>query len=70
MNYSEEQKKDITERVEKARKLLDELQLNPSAQIYYDNIGNDTFATKVIPYLQDLKYANNPKETKESVESE
>lgn len=66
-NYSEEEKKEITERIEKARKFLEENHLNLSAQIYFENIGNDAFATKVLPYLQDTKYDKSTSKTEESL---
>lgn len=56
--YTPEQIADIKEREEKALKALTDLQLNPSAIVQKVNIGQDVFADKVIPYLQDLKYAN------------
>lgn len=57
-DYTAEQKKDIEERVAKARKMLEELQLKPSASVSTVNIGDDVFAQKVQPYLQDVKYAS------------
>lgn len=54
--YTEEEKKDIEERVEKAKTMLAELNLQPSAQVQKVNTGNDIFADKVIPFLQDTKY--------------
>ena len=54
--YTQEQIKDIKERELKALEMLKELQLTPAAQIYKVNIGNDTFADKLIPYLADIKY--------------
>lgn len=55
--YSEEEKKDIEDRVAKARMALEDLQLKPSASISASNIGDDVFALKVAPYLQDTKYS-------------
>lgn len=55
--YTPEEKKDIVERTNKAIETLKELQLNPSAQIIANNVGDDTFGFKVIPYLADLKFA-------------
>lgn len=54
--YSEEQKKDIEERVEKARVFLKELQLRPSVAVQAVNTGDDVFALKSIPFLQDEKF--------------
>lgn len=54
--YNADQIKDIQEREAKALEMLKELQLTPSCQMQYVNVGNDTFATKLTPYLQDFKY--------------
>ena len=56
MQYSEEQKVDITEREKKALEMLKDLQLTPAAQVSKVQMGNDVFADKVTPFLQDLKY--------------
>jgi len=58
--YSEEEIKDITERTEKAIKLLGELNLYPTAQVLKVNMGDDVFGDKVIAYLQDNKYKKEP----------
>lgn len=55
-NYSPEEAKDITTRVEQAFGLLKELNLTPSAQVSTVAIGNDVFATKVEAFLKDTKY--------------
>ena len=57
-DYSPEMRKDIEERVAKAMKLLGDLQLQPQASVQAVNTGNDIFATKVICYLQDMKYTS------------
>lgn len=54
--YSPEEKKDILERVEKAKIILSELSLRPSSSVSATNTGDDVFALKVISYLQDTKY--------------
>lgn len=54
---TEEQIKDIQEREKKALEYLKELQLTPAAIMQKINIGNDLFADKTIPYLQDIKYS-------------
>lgn len=59
-DYSPEEQKDIEERVEKAKKALEDLQLFPAASVFTVNTGNDVFATKVIAYLQDKKYTKKP----------
>lgn len=56
MNYTKEQITDIEEREAKALKMLKELELTPAAQVQKVNIGNDIFADKLQPFLQDLKY--------------
>jgi hypothetical protein len=56
-DFTEEQLKDIAERIDKARTMLSELQLRPSASVSVENIGDDVFATKVVPYLHDTKFA-------------
>lgn len=55
--YTDEQIADIEAREKEALETLTRLQLNPSAIIHKVNLGNDTFADKVTPYLADLKYA-------------
>lgn len=59
-NYTAEQIKDITEREAKALAFLKEQQLTPSAVVQKINIGDDVFVDKVVPYLQDIKYAPTP----------
>lgn len=60
MNYTEEQKKDITERVNKAIESLKELRLAPSALLQKVKIssenGADIYADQLQAYLQDVKY--------------
>lgn len=69
--YTPEQIKDIQAREIKAIAYLKELELTPACQMYKINIGNDTFADKVRPYLQDIKYNDKEliKENKKSLES-
>ena len=57
-HYSPEQRKDIEYRVKKVQDLMKELDLQPSVIIQAVNVGDDTFAMKAIPYLQDIKYKN------------
>ncbi len=57
-NYTSEQQRDIEARVEKAKKMLEQLQLQPSASVQAINTGNDVFSLKVIPYLQDSKFTS------------
>ena len=59
-DYSDDMKADINERVAKAKKLLEELQLQPQASVQSVNMGDDIFAQKVIVYLQDTRYTKSP----------
>ncbi len=58
--YTDEQIKDIQERIEKANAMLKELELFPSASVSSENLGDDVFGTKVIAYLQDSKFTAIP----------
>ncbi len=60
MEYSKEQIDDINEREKKGLAALKELQLSPAASVQKQNIGNDIFVDKVIPYLQDTRYTPTP----------
>jgi hypothetical protein len=61
--YTEEQKKDISERVEKANTTLKELELVSAVQSASVNLGsvdpkfNGIFGTYLQVYLQDTKYS-------------
>lgn len=59
-DYSDDMKADINERVAKAKKLLEELQLQPQASVQSVNMGDDIFAQKIIVYLQDVRYTKSP----------
>lgn len=59
-DYTEEQKKDINERVEKAVQSLKELNLRVACVSNMVNTGDDVFAIKLIPYLQDTLYTSMP----------
>ena len=67
---NEEQIKDIKEREAKALEFLRELQLSPACQLFYENIGNDGFVTRAMPYLQDVKYSKPAEAAKEPVAAE
>lgn len=54
--YTDDQIKDIQEREAMGLKMLKELELTPAALLTKVNTGNDLFADKVQPYLQDTKY--------------
>jgi len=58
--YSPEMRKDIDERVAKAKKALEELQLQPTASVQSVNVGDDVFSQNVIVYLADQKYIKSP----------
>lgn len=55
-NYSPEQIADIREREADALAYLKKLHLTPAAQISKVHMGQDVFADKLTPYLQDTKY--------------
>jgi len=57
-----EQIEDIKERELKAIEMLRELQLIPAANTISSNIGDDHFAMKVVPFLQDTKYLGKKEE--------
>lgn len=57
-NYTDEQRKDIEARVEKAKKYLTELQLQPACWMTPANVGGDVFGLKATAFLQDLKYTS------------
>lgn len=54
--YSEEERKDIEDRVAKAKDLLKELSLQPGIAMQMVNTGNDVFGIQPIAYLQDMLY--------------
>ena len=66
-NYTEEEKKDITERTEKANAYLKELNLVPAAQVVKVNLGdvdpkfNSVFGDLIQVYLADTKYPKTEK---------
>lgn len=74
MEYTPEQEKDIRSREQKGLDAIKELELTPAAQVVKVNVGNDVFADKVVPYLQDTRYAKKEdkpdSEAKEPVEAE
>lgn len=59
-DYSEEQRKDIEARVEKAKVALKELNLQPACFMTPANVGDDVFGLKAIAYLQDIKFVKSP----------
>ncbi len=61
-NYTKEQVEDITKREKAALEYLKENGLTPAAQIQKVNLGNDIFADKLVPFLQDLKFATKKEE--------
>lgn len=66
MNYTQEQVEEIKAREKHALDFLKSLELTPSAVVQKINIGNDVFADRVIPFLQDTRYTpkkNEPTQT-------
>lgn len=57
-NYTPDQIEDITQREQQGLDALKALGLTPAAIMQKVNMGNDVFADKVLPYLQDTKYTN------------
>lgn len=55
--YTEEQRRDIEARTEKAKTILAELKLRPACMPQLVNLGDDVFATKLFSYLQDEKFS-------------
>lgn len=55
--YTREQVEDITKREAQGLEALKALHLTPASIIQKVNIGNDTFADKMIAYLADIKYS-------------
>lgn len=55
-DYTPQERIDIEERVEKAKKALEELQLQPGVAMQAINMGNDVFGFKPIAFLQDIKF--------------
>lgn len=67
-NYTKEQVEEVKEREKKALAMLKELELTPAAQTFSVNIGKegeDVFAIRIVPYLQDTKYQPKPSPYKE-----
>lgn len=59
MEYTKEQIEDIAKREKMGIDYLRSIGLTPAAVIQKINIGNDTFADKLQPYLQDTRYTPN-----------
>lgn len=57
-NFTPEQIKDIQEREKKCLDFIREQEMTPAAMIQKIKVGNDVFADKVIPFLNDTKYAD------------
>lgn len=56
--YTEEQKKEILERLARASASLKELEFELACQPTMENTGNNVFGIKLTPYLQDTKYSS------------
>lgn len=70
MEYTSEQVEDIKSREKKGLEALKELGLTPAAALTKINVENDSFVDKVIPYLQDTKYASKKEEDKPVAKAE
>lgn len=55
-NYTQEQIDDIKKREQEGLDALKKLNLTPACQIVKENMGNDLFADRLYPYLQDTKF--------------
>ncbi len=66
--YTEEQITDIKDRETRALDFLKMVELTPAAILTKVNVGNDIFADKVQPFLQDLKYTKKDEVEKDEVE--
>lgn len=66
--YTDEQIADIQAREAKAIEALKELQMTISSQVISVNVGDNTFAQKVIPYLADMKYTVQEGDVKSPIE--
>ncbi len=70
-NYTEEQKKDIQERIEKVNQYFKEIQLIPVIQIIPIETKTGEQVNSVVVALQDTKYIpEEPKTTEEPVIAE
>lgn len=59
MDYSDEQKQDITRRIEKANQTLKDLHLAPSVVPSWELV-NGTYTLKLNQYLQDTLFTSIP----------
>ena len=66
-NLTEEQKKEVEERTQKALEYLKESNLTLEAIVLPVNIGKNVFANQIIPVLQDSKYL--PTQTEDTIET-
>lgn len=63
MTYTDEQRKDIEERSQKASDALKELNLTPAAVIQKTKLSEGIFADQISVYLADTKYQDEPTQT-------
>lgn len=54
---TKDQQKDIAVRVSKAHIFLKENDLTIACQITKENLGDDVFADRLTPYLQDVRFS-------------
>ena len=64
MQFTAKEVKDIEERELKCLEFLKENQMCPSVKMIAVNVGNDCFAMKAIPFLNDLKYQETSEQVK------
>lgn len=60
-NYTQEQLEDIGKRMKEADETIKKLQLKLVASVMPNNVGDDTFALKVVPHWGDTKFDKLPK---------
>jgi len=68
--YTDAQVTDITAREKEAVDFLKKIQMTVSAQVVSVNVGDNTFAQKVVPYLADMKYTEQEGDVKSDVMTE
>lgn len=67
--YTPEQIEDVKKREVMGIQALKDLELTPAAILNKVNLGEDVFADKVTPFLQDTKYAKKDEPTPTAQES-
>jgi len=67
-DYTESQISDIQAREAKGIQALKDLELTVSAQVISVNVGDNTFAQKVVPYLSDMKFTKQSGDVESPIE--